>query len=171
MSRIALGLVVLLIGFGSVVPGVWADEVQAPPAPALEDFSWLAGHWQGEPPGGGQAEEIWTQPAAGAMMGSFRWTRGDKVIVYEFLLLEQTEQGIVLHLRHYGPGSIGWEEKDAPLTFQLLEGSPQGATFQATTPKGWLRLVMQPLEGDRLVVVLEREGQSSLTFEYSRARG
>jgi len=104
-------------------------------------------------------------------MGSFRWTRGDKVIVYEFLLIEQSAEGIVMHLRHFRPGSIGWEEKDAPLTFALIESSPKGATFQATTEKGWLRLVLRPEGEGGLVIVLEQEGAAALTFEYRRARG
>ena len=160
----------LLIGLCLLPLPAQAEEPTAASAPpTLDDLAWIAGHWQGEPPGGGQADEIWTPPAAGAMMGSFRWTRGDRVIVYEFLLIEETADGIVLRLRHFNPGSVGWEEKDAPLNFALIEGGQQGVTFQAQTEKGWLRLAMRPAADAGLVVVLEREGQETLTFEYSRA--
>jgi hypothetical protein len=147
------------------------------PAPAeagaatvsLDDLNWLVGHWQGEPPGGGLAEEVWTAPAAGAMMGSFRWTRGEKVVVYEFLLLEETPEGLVLRLRHFSTGSKAWEEKDAPLDFHLTEGGPKSAVFDAQTENGWLRLKMHP-EGDTgLVVILEREGGGPLEFRYTRS--
>jgi hypothetical protein len=144
-----------------------APETQPVMALQLQDLSWLVGHWQGEAPGGGVVEEVWTAPAAGAMMGAFRWTGGDKVMVYEFLLVEETPEGLVLRLRHFGKGSVAWEDKETPLNFWAKSGGEGTATFEAQTEKGWLRLVLRR-EGEGLVVVLERESGGPLEFRYTQ---
>ena len=52
---------------------------------ALSKFEWLAGHWRGEGLGG-QCEEIWSAPAAGTMVGSFRLMKDGEVSFYELMV-------------------------------------------------------------------------------------
>jgi len=48
--------------------------------PALEDFSWLAGRWEGKL-GPMTAEQQWMAPKNGTMQGFFRLTDTEKTIV------------------------------------------------------------------------------------------
>ncbi len=71
----------------------------------------LVGRWQGfyaDQP----VEEIWFDPIGGQMMGCFRWVREGKVWMYEFTLLSEEADGIVLRIKHFKPDFVGWEEKD-----------------------------------------------------------
>ncbi len=96
----------------------------------IDDYHWLVGHWKGSG-FGGTSEEIWAPPVDGVMMGMFRQINDDKIVFYEFLLLD--EQG--LRLKHFHPDLKGWEEKDDFVTFTLAEGSKdqlklKGLTFE-----------------------------------------
>lgn len=84
---------------GCVTGAAWAQEAEerqtantlkapagACPAATLEDFRWLVGHWTGTGLGG-VSEEVWAEPAGGAMMGMYRLVTGGKVIFYEFMNL------------------------------------------------------------------------------------
>jgi hypothetical protein len=75
----------------------------------LSDFAWLAGHWTG--PGlAGAAEETWTGPAGGSMLGMYRLVREGKVVFYEILTLTEKDGSVVLRLKHFNPDLTGWEE-------------------------------------------------------------
>ena len=82
----------------------------------INDFSWLSGHWTGEG-FGGVSEEIWSPPADGTMMGMFRQLNDEKLVFYEFLLLDETG----LRLKHFHPDLKGWETKDEFVTFEMVE--------------------------------------------------
>jgi len=53
-----------------------------PPKAALADFAWLAGRWQGSW-GPRVAQQVWTAPKAGVMMGTFQLVENDKTLVLE----------------------------------------------------------------------------------------
>lgn len=147
-----------------------APAEPAKPLPGLGDLAWLAGTWTGEMEGG-RIEEQWSAAAGGAMMGMFRWVSGDKVGVYEFLLFEATPEGLVLRFRHFEPGLIGWEDKDAPLTLrQTAAGSGEHA-FEGGEPGKPLRMVYRRTGDRTMTVVLERtrDGQKKVQdFRYTR---
>jgi len=106
---------------------------------SIDDAAWLAGRWEGEL-FGGFAEEQWSLPADGAMMGMFRHVQGDRVGFYEFFLLKEDEEhGLVLRLKHFHPDLVGWEEKGDFVEFPLIEASENelifdGIRFQLTEP-------------------------------------
>lgn len=151
--------------------GAAAAPLAAPPEPLkpagvagvrIDDLSWIAGHWAGMAEGG-PIEEIWLPPAAGAMVGMFRWTKEGKVIVYELLALERSAEGPVLVLRHFAPGLKGYEEKDGALLFPLTASGPREATFSATDPSKPTKLVFHRIDERKLRVTLWRlrEGKPS----------
>jgi hypothetical protein len=89
------------------------------PHATVSDVAWLAGHWVG--PGlGGEAEEIWSPPNAGSMMGMYRLISDGKVVFYELLTLVHEDGSLVLRLKHFNPDLTGWEEKQKTVDFRLV---------------------------------------------------
>lgn len=105
------------------------------PNPGIEDLAWIAGTWATDLEDQ-VLEERWSAPMANAMTGSFRWSRDGAVWLYEFLLIEETDDGLFYYLRHFGPGSVGWEERDAPLAYQLDSLAPNRAEFASVAAAG-----------------------------------
>jgi hypothetical protein len=80
--------------------------------PALEDFSWLAGRWEGKL-GPMTAEQQWMAPRNGTMQGFFRLTDTEKTIVIELFTIREMSGGIEFYFRHFSPELKPWEEKEA----------------------------------------------------------
>jgi len=99
---------------------VVARAQEAPARATLEDMKWFAGEWTGTGLGG-VADEIWSSPASGAMMGMFRLVKDGKVVFYEFLTLVEQDGSLVLKLKHFHPDLVGWEEKADSVKFPLLK--------------------------------------------------
>jgi hypothetical protein len=152
-----------------------------PPAPApspvasvtAADFAWMTGTWQGEVEGD-FAEDQWSEPAGGVLMGMFRWVKGGKdgkLALYEFLSIEPGPDGPILWLRHFGARLVAREDKEGALAFHLTAYKPNEATFDNRDPKNPLRLIYRRESADRLVAVLERteNGKPVVTeFVYRR---
>lgn len=165
MTRAALALATAL----PLVTALAAPAGETPgPAPGvraeLADLAWIAGDWTGEKQGD-LVEESWLPPAAGAMLGAFRWVRGERVVVYELLALEQRPEGVVLVLRHFGPGLAPREEKDGALVFDLVEWRAGEAFFAGRDAEKPTRLGYRRGEGGALVAVLERTRAGETTVE------
>ena len=108
------------------------------PGVKIEQLAWMTGRWvatDGEP----RIEEIWSPPDAGIMMGSFPWLEGGEGSLYEFMLLKPGPASLELHIKHFSPDPVGWEEKDASTAFDLVEVSDREAVFRPRTPgsAGW----------------------------------
>ena len=107
----------------------------------LADLAWIAGHWSGEG-FGGQVEETWTPPSAGSMVGTFKLSSEQDGILqpsfYEFMAIFETDEGLVLRLKHFHPDVKGWEEKDEFVDFPLVKIDGRrvyfrGLTYERTT--------------------------------------
>jgi Domain of unknown function (DUF6265) len=149
MSRMLLVAIALL-------PGLTQVPQDPPPAPAartantiglpadaprpkatLAAVSWLAGAWRGDGMGG-VAEEQWSAPAGGQMMGMFRLLKpgtggSDAISFYEFLTFVEQEGTLVLKLKHFNADLTGWEEKDEFVTFRLARVTPDAVYFDGLT--------------------------------------
>jgi hypothetical protein len=112
------------------------------PSPTVEDLSWLAGHWRGEGLGG-SCEEIWSEPLAGTMVGTFRLVEDGETRFYEMLVLAREETGLVMKVKHFAPDLVGWEEKEDFLRFELERVEPNRAHFEGLSMER---------EGDRLEI-------------------
>lgn len=104
----------------------------------IEQLAWMVGRWSATD-GESQIEEIWSPPEVGIMMGSFRWLEGGEPYLYEFMLLEPGPVGLELHIKHFSPDLVGWEEKDASTAFDLVEANGREAVFRprAKGSSGW----------------------------------
>lgn len=135
------------------------------PQATLAAMAWLAGRWVG-PALGGEAEEIWSSPKAGSMMGMYRLVRDGKLVFYELQTLVEEGGSLILRLKHFNADLTGWEEKMEAIEFPLVsfgEGIVQfeGMSFHR--------------EGDaKLTVYLAIEGKDGAVheeaFPYTRAR-
>lgn len=160
---------VLAVACAGALTGSAAAQSSASKAPSkatLADVAFIAGTGTGSM-GGGVIEEHWTAPAADSMMGMFRFTKGDKAVFYEFLLIEQTATGPVMRLKHFNPGLIGWEEKAEVYSYDLVDLQPRRAVFER--PDKQTRLTFDGTGGKTLVVTLDQMkngAMQSQTFTY-----
>jgi hypothetical protein len=98
----------------------------------LSDVSWLRGEWIGEGLGG-QADEIWSAPMAGTMVGTFRLVNEGKLVFSEFFMLVEEQKSLTLKLKHFDSKMKGWEEKEKFTEFKLIKVEHQTAWFDGLT--------------------------------------
>jgi hypothetical protein len=99
-------------------------------AVTLDDFSWLAGRWEGHL-GPMTAEQQWMAPRNGTIQGFFRLTDAEKTIVIEVFTIRETPAGIEFYFRHFSPELKPWEEKEA---FHLNLTKSEGGVFRFDNP-------------------------------------
>src|SRR5262245_15635489 len=91
----------------------------------IAELAWIAGDWQTAPGGRAQIEEHWIPPAGGTMMGVSRTVAGGKTAEFEFLRVEQREDGI-----YY----VAQPKGRCPATdFKLTRVTAQEAIFENPT--------------------------------------
>jgi hypothetical protein len=130
-------------------------------AQTIDDASWLAGRWVGEGLGG-QLEETWSPPVGGQMVGHFSLTHDGQPAFYEIMLLDVAEGGLRMRVKHFNPDFVGWEEKDAWVTFEPQRVSADalefnGLTIRRTAPDTIeMRLMLRRASGVREEVLTFR---------------
>jgi len=133
----------------------------------LSDLAWMEGHWRGEA-FGGTAEEIWSAPSAGGMMGMFRLLdENGEISLYEFLLIEEGSRGLELRFKHFSPKYEVWE-KAQPLTFELESWTDRRAQFVATDPEqSPSHMLYSYPDDDQMLVTVQtvRDGKDSESFD------
>jgi hypothetical protein len=145
-------------------------EPLSDPRPA--DLAWLAGTWTGAR-GGEPIEEHWSEPAAGSIMGMFRWQRDGAILFYEFMAIEQAGETVSLRIKHFYPGLKGWEEKNESAEFVLVQLSANEAVFRQLNRDNPPWLIYRREAEDRLVTYFVRDNQpppEGEWFVYDRQR-
>lgn len=108
-------------------------------------------------------DELWSGPAAGSMVGTFRLVREGQVSFYELFALEEEHGTVALRVKHFnpGPGLPGWEEREQDVAFPLVKLEGRTAWFNGLTYR---------LEGpDTLVIYLAlRSGEGPVREEAFR---
>lgn len=145
----------------------------------VADLDWLAGHWVGELDGA-VIEEHWSTPGGSVVMGMFRWVKpqedgapagANRIALYELFAIEPGDDGRpVLRLRHFSPGLVAWEDKDAPLELRLVESGDKRAVWETSGEDGPVRLEYRRPEPDLLLAVLV-DGDKRTEFHYRRVGG
>lgn len=115
-----------LFGFALSLAG--AATAQETARPSLDDLAFMEGHWVMET-ADGRAEEIWTSPSDGSIVGSFRWAIPGRMHVLEFLVIEQTEDGVIFRFKHFDRDYRAWEA-GRPNTYRLAEVEENKAVFE-----------------------------------------
>jgi hypothetical protein len=116
--------IVLLGLLLAVVPASGQDPARA----AVVDFAWLEGHWESELDGRA-IETHWSAPRAGTMIGMFRISEGERLLMVELFTLIETGDRVVMFLRHFSPELVPWEEKDAAIRLELDSYDGRRAVF------------------------------------------
>lgn len=134
----------------------------------LKDLSLISGRWTLSHQWG-EMEETWSEPQGNNMMCSYRCVKDGKVVFYEFMVIEQSDSVPVLKLRHFNPGSIGWEEKDKPLEYPLLSLTKKEAFFgNASLKMGFIR--HSPTAMSVTLEEQEKDGKwVKMSFDYKLA--
>ena len=108
-----------------------ADGATSPKA-TIDQVAWIAGHWAGEA-FGGKTEEVWTKPSSGSMMGSFKAYNEEGISFYEFCLIREVDETLILQLKHFHGDLKGWEEKDVTVDFPLVKIEKEKVYFSGFT--------------------------------------
>ena len=125
-----------------------------PPVRNIKDLAFMSGNWFTSSEWG-DMEENWSKPMGNSMMCAYRCVKGGKVIFYEFIVIEQTETGPVMKLRHFSPGNIGWEEKDKPYEYPLMFLEEDRARFERPDKK--TALTFHRTSPDTMEIILEHQ--------------
>ena len=96
---------------------------------SISDVSFIQGSWKAVA-GDRSIDAVWSVPAGEDIVGYVRVMRDGKVALYELFAFEQTEQGLVAVVRHFGPGLIAREEKEKPNLYTFLEAGDGWALFE-----------------------------------------
>jgi hypothetical protein len=122
-------IVALAVALMGTACAAQAQTAAPAPQPAtIESAAWLAGRWVGEG-FGGQMEETWAPPIGGQMIGHFRHWREGTPQFYELLLLDVTDQGVRMRVKHFNPDFVAWEERDGWHTFEPVSAGPDALLF------------------------------------------
>jgi hypothetical protein len=135
---------------------------------SVNDLAFMSGTWTLKHEWG-DMEEFWGPPLGNSLISSYRCVKDGKVVFYEFVVIEEIAQNLVLKLRHFNPGSIGWEDKNAPLEYPLVEFSKNKAVFEAADKSN--RLIYRLVSGNLEVVLEEKNKEDKMertVFAYKR---
>ena len=135
---------------------------QSAPEASIEDFSWISGNWEGQGLGG-TVHEIWSKPAGGAMMGSFRLIKDGEIQFYELCILREYSGSVKLQIKHFDNELVGWEEQHESKEFTLVDFSDDIAFFEEFT--------FERVDEDNLniyVLIGAEEDEKEVKFSYTR---
>ena len=147
----------LLLSLVLALPAA-AEPQTTPAVPTLEGLSWLAGSWKGQA-GPWTQEEHWTAPAAGLMLGLHRDAREDGRVAFEYLRIEEREDGI------FYLASPGGREATA---FRLIELTANRALFTNPEHDFPTRIVYER-DGDSLKAWALGDDGKGLAFAWTRS--
>lgn len=168
--RLAPAALILALALAAA-SGARAQEAPAAAPAGVDDLAWIAGSWAGSMVAD-TVEETWLAPAGGRMVGLFRWLKGEEVFLYELMSLEETGDGVVLKIKHFGPDLVGWEEKADAVAFDLVEvGEGRAVFLERGDDEERTRLVYRRVGERGLTVAFEetRDGEPVvLLFRYER---
>jgi hypothetical protein len=104
----------------------------------------------------------------------FRLVQNGAAGFYEFLLIEQGDQGVTLRFQHFNPGYVAWE-RNGPLVLDLVEATRGRAVFQSRDPKQSPARVIYTQHDDRNLGVMIESPEAlggAISFEvlYERVR-
>lgn len=130
--------------------------------PTLADLSWMSGDWQTAAGGRRQIEEHWTAAAGGSMMGVSRTIAGDKTVEFEYLRIEQRDDGIyyVAHPKARCPGT----------DFKLTRASATEAVFENPQHDFPKRIIYRKTDDGLTASIDAGEGSKGMSFVFKKVK-
>ena len=112
----------------------------------IEDLAWIEGDWyargsesagtgMGQLDADDELQERWSAPMGDSMIGAFRWHKGGKVWMFEFLTIVEEGDELLLRWKHFNRELVGWEEKDVSLSYRLVSLEQRKAVFENISKK------------------------------------
>lgn len=98
----------------------------------VEQLSWMSGDWRIET-GEQFIQEAWLEPVHGFMNATFRLFVKEQLVVHEYMLASEEDDGVFLRFKHFNADYSTWE-KDGPLVFRLVELRDGYALFENVAP-------------------------------------
>lgn len=128
----------------------------------LADLSWLTGCWGG-PVRAGTFEECWTRPLGDSMQGSSRIVTPDgKTAFREFMVIEESAEGIVMTLQHVGHQM---SPETPPVSFTLRRNQNGEAVFENPQHDSPQRIIYRKqADGSILARVEKLDGTEASEF-------
>lgn len=138
--------------------------IAAKPAATLDDLAWMAGSWVEETPdeadGVRWAEEYWTVPRGGVMLGASRSGRGAQLREFEFLRLTLGSDGTIAYLAQPGGGP--------PVAFPLAQHDAMSATFE-NPAHDYPQRIRYVRDGDVMTATISKiDGSKARSWVYKR---
>lgn len=137
----------------------------------LKDVAWFAGPWRSPADAKMLAEETWSTPSGGAMIGMFRMVNKDKPVIYEFLLMEEAADGVIMRLRHF-KGAMAEVEKE-PIRLKLVQATASEAIFENPDNEKPKRITYRLSKDELLTVTVEtvRNGKkTAFALKFDRVK-
>jgi hypothetical protein len=129
---------------------------------SLASLTWLTGDWR-LADGSRTVEEHWTSPSANALLGISRTVRGDQMIAFEFLRIEQRGQELFYVAQ---PGGR------PPTDFKLSSAADGELVFDGDGTDRVKRITYRRQGPDGLYALVEGEqGGKPFRQEYRYTRG
>jgi hypothetical protein len=134
-------------------------QARPPVRATIADVAWIGGEWIGES-NAVKFEERWTTPAGGAMLGTSRTLRADRMVAFEFLRIVERDGGLVYIAQ---PGGR------PPTEFTLTSLTGKVATFE-NPAHDFPKLIRYALSADGVLEATISDGaQRAQTFVFRRA--
>lgn len=152
-----VGSMLSILGIGSLAATL------AGQASVLERLEWMAGCWD-RVSGDRWLEEQWMRPRGGMMLGMSRTVRGERVVGYEALRIEERVDGLVY---------VAHPSGQAVAEFGAVEVSDTLVAFENREHDFPQRIVYRRGRGDSLFAQIEGgqgEEMRRAEFRMSRAR-
>ena len=137
-------------------------QTTSPPA-RLADLTWLCGPWVGAL-GDQIAEENWSKPSGGSMSTMVRLTGNNETIMLELILIRETEDTLIAHLRQFGPTLELRLEQDMP----LVEIGENRISFIGPSDSSLTRLTYRGVAEDRMEVDVMFGPDTEVTAKFQR---
>ena len=99
------------------------------------------------------------------MMGTFRIVKDQETSLFEFLLIERDEKGVVLRFKHFDPGYRAWEKE--ALVLRLTQAGDHEAVFEADDrTQNPARMTYSVTTDGKLSVVVGSYGKEGVQHEF-----
>jgi len=138
---------------------------------SISDIQFIEGSWKANP-GDRSIDAVWSKGEAESIVGYVRVIRDGKVTLYEMFAFEQTEQGLVALVRHFGPGLVAREEKETPNRYRFLEAKNGEALFEREGEE--TRVRYEKRSEDEFAIVIGKPEEGKWVFKdfwvFSRVR-
>ncbi len=126
-----------------------ASPVQA----GVADLAWMTGTWAGPAGPENTLEENWTIPADGSIAALVRMRGNGGTSMVELIVVEETEDDLVLHLQQWDPGYT--PRAGGPQEMKLESMGERTVTFTASSAGGLKSLTYSRPDDETFTIDVE----------------